>query len=896
MTDNIYVSEDNVLFIRDEETKIKAHMDTHGAVSGGIYVSTDSGKMWVGSRRVNGVLEDGVGENSARMENCQANGSRSVALGNCTIASSDAQIAVGRYNEEVNGALFVVGTGSEGNSKNAMVVSEDNTIIENKLIVNDDAQIGNSIVFTQDEAKITAGIIDCETVVLNGLKAKDSDININVPQFKRTVSGPLDTTSVFSDYASALTYINDDETCYHGQVVTVNDTVYMVCSEGPEQFRLKDIAYNAYYDVFETLGDEYKSITIDGETQEILVRKVIPRGTRSLVSSSDYSSINQIILPDSIKRISDEALKNRPIKTLRLPNSVSTIGMNAFEECTHITNVGIPDSITYIGSEAFKNCEALTNVRISNRLEYIGANAFYGCDILNYNEYYNGLYLGNESNSFLVLIKSKNTDIEECEVHPNTKFIAAEAFANCEMLKTIKIPNGVKSIGDEAFLSCWRLTTITIPSSVTSIGNNAFKSCSGLMSITVDSGNGAYESNENCLIEKSTKTLIWGCKNSKIPTDGSVTSIGEDAFYKCDGLTSITIPDSVTNIGSSAFKGCSGLTSITFAENSKLTSIGDYAFHWCSSLTSIKIPKSVTSIGDYAFNQCVKLRSLNFELHSQLNDIGEYAFNQCALVDPNIPDTLTSIGAYAFSENNSLMSALLGASSITELPEGVFYHCYNLSSMSLPETLTSIGKAAFVSCKKLSEISIPSNVVTIGVSAFESCIALSTVNIRATALESIGSGAFGGCTAIRSVNIPNLGIWSNITFESSSSNPLGQSSNATLYANDTAGFATAVDKVELLEVKNYVFYRYLSLKEVIIKNNVSTIGKEAFTSCNNLETIYIPKSVTTIYKYAFSDISTDAKIYYGGSESDWANVYKDNYAIPSNVRIEYNATQPQSTY
>ena len=227
------------------------------------------------------------------------------------------------------------------------------------------------------------------------------------------------------------------------------------------------------------------------------------------------------------------------------------------------------------------------------------------------------------------------------------------AFGSCYGLTSVTIPNSVTTIGELTFYRCSSLTSITIPNSVTSIGNSAFSGCRGLNSMTVESENTTYDSRDNChaIIETANNTLIAGCKNTIIPN--SVTSIGKSAFSGCSGLTSITIPNSVTSIGDQAFIDCFGLTSITIPNS--VTSIGRAAFEHCSGLTSVTIGNSVTSIGESAFSLCYSLTSITIPNSVTVIDHG--AFSGCySLTSVTIGNSVTSIGGDAFWDCSCLTS------------------------------------------------------------------------------------------------------------------------------------------------------------------------------------------------------------------------------------------------
>ena len=403
---------------------------------------------------------------------------------------------------------------------------------------------------------------------------------------------------------------------------------------------------------------------------------------------------------------------------------VTAIGSAAFKG-TSLNSITIPEGVTSIWNDAFNECQSLTSVKMPKTLKYIGVRAFYNCSKLNNISLRNTKSCGNEAFS-----GCESLTVIDLE---GMASIGNSAFYGCASLTDINMKN-ITSLGYSAFRGCTGLTSLTIPNSVTSIGEGAFWDCSGLTSLTI--GNSVASIDNSAFFDCSKLTSLT------IPN--SVTSIGNSAFGGCSGLTSLTIGNSVTSIGGYAFSGCSGLTSVTIPNS--VTSIGGSAFSGCSGLTSVVFnAENCTKMGYYffpVFAECSKLSTLT--TGEKVTTIPAYAFMGCTALAKADMNSVSNFGEEAFSGCTGLKSvSMLKAKSVDA---SVFKDCNDYETLVLPYEWGADFKMTLSGTTQLRTLYIGENTASIPNKTFVNNKYLFEVYSNAATPPSIGTATFSSET------------------------------------------------------------------------------------------------------------------------------------------------------
>ena len=415
-------------------------------------------------------------------------------------------------------------------------------------------------------------------------------------------------------------------------------------------------------------------------------------------------NIKNVKIPEGITSIEEGAFAGTNIEgTLTLPNSIITIGENAFYKCKKLTgDLIIPHNVNFIGEQAFGECTGFNgNLVIGNNVKQIGKRAFYGCSELTGD----------------LIIPDSVTDIE------------SEAFKDCSKL------TGKLYIGED-IVRCVGATDSSIP-------NNAFK-------------------NVEIATKNIPNSLLFSCSNitGTLTFKNTVETIGANAFQGCIGLTgNLIIPDSVKEIGMAAFQGCKGLSG-SLILGKKLSIIGDAAFINCNNLTGdLIIPENVISIGSGAFCRCTGLNG-SLTIGNAVKNIGSEAFSGCNGFNGNliIPDNVITLGNSAFQECTGFNGKLYLGKNIETIGTNTFlalgisstgFTNVEINMKNIPDNLFTSGPG--INIKGI--LTLGNNVETIGNGVFSGRAITGTVDIPNN-VTSIGSRAFACCTNIDVINIP----------------------------------------------------------------------------------------------------------------------------------------------
>lgn len=372
-----------------------------------------------------------------------------------------------------------------------------------------------------------------------------------------------------------------------------------------------------------------------------------------------------------------------------------------------------------------------------------------------------------------------HSNIDEVILPNGIISIGNYGFYWCNMMAPIILPNSVKTIGDNAFQNCFSFGDFLIPENVTSIGNSAFSGCNNLQTI--------YFNATNC--EFNVEYLVFPENVQVVNIGENVQSIPNYFVQGCD-ITNITIPNSVKEIGAQAFYGCSELTNVTIG-------IG------------------VTSIRDAAFLDCNDLNILNFNATDCKFELENYLI---------FPDGIRKVNI---------------GNNVKTIPDYFVQGCWDINSITLPESVTSIGMQAFYGCTSLTSITIPENVTSINNSAFAGCEALTTLNYNATDCK------FNIDKLVFPENLEVVNIGENVK-----------------------------------SIPDY-FVQGCNISSITLNENVTTIGTQAFYNCSKLSNVIsLAETPPTLKNKAFGNANKSLLVPCGSLNtylaSNWANYFDEN--------------------
>ena len=641
--------------------------------------------------------------------------------------------------------------------------------------------------------------------------------------------------------------------CFRLESVSIPDSLVNIGSHALRSERLINVQVSPDHPVFavenKALINKQNMKLVRFLGPDITGTYEIAQGIRTIGEGAfEFGRMSSVIIPDSVTSVGDEAFCFcKELKTLTFPDSVTSVGREAFYRCFDLESVVIPDSVTEIGDDVFECCSSLTSIQISPD------HPVYEC-------------------SDLVLVNREEK-----------KIIGASGVLSGKYA----VPDGILSIADNAFYGCRDLKELFIPESVTELGDyitwedTVIRACAGSAAQRY-----CEEHSEVKFREISPKDFTDTVQqlerekaNEVLPESKPVSQYSEDENstresgmfqykVKWDGTVRITKANEFLTDGNIPAE----------LDGRKVTSIGMDAFLDCASLKTVVIPEGVESVEYSAFWNCARLESISIPASVVYMDRAPivHCRNLKTIdISPDNPALEMSNGALVSKQSGTLVYVLdhkdtgtyTVSQGIKQIGECAFENCA-FSGISLPEGITDIGDQAFSQCENLTDLVIPEGVTWIGSQAFFGANKLESVTIP-DSVTGIDSAVFGDNKALVTVNI-------------SPDHPAFEMRGPLLVNRQEGRIVSALNntpaKYEIPEgIKEIGFMGFQgsdNLTELIVPEGVTEIGVSAFSGCEKLSIITLPASLTEIGNEAFS---YSRELLIRAPEGSWAQQYAEKH-------------------